>query len=87
MRITSPKSNIMTIQDILKPMLARVITGNTYKHKAALKAMGCKWQADMGAWIAPNATIGAKAQALVGAPAKPQSAGRHEIAKMNWRTM
>jgi hypothetical protein len=60
----------MTIQDILRPMLARVITGNTYKHKAALKAMGCKWRADMGAWIAPNATIGAKAQALVGRPAK-----------------
>lgn len=78
----------MNVQDIMKPMLARVITGNTYKHKQALKEMGCKWQSDMGAWIAPNDAIGAKAQALVGAQARTKSqAGRYEMDKMNWRTM
>jgi hypothetical protein len=48
------------------------IVGNTYPVKDQIKALGCKWDRDQRAWIAPNERIRDAALALLPAE-KPQA--------------
>lgn len=44
---------------------ATIITGNTYPVKDALKAAGCKWDANRKCWVAANEEIAAKAAVIM----------------------
>jgi hypothetical protein len=52
-------------------MTTLAITGNTYPVKDSLKALGCRWNGDMKAWVAPTAQIYEQGMRLVvGTPQK-----------------
>ncbi len=56
----------------------RMITGNTYPVKDALKAMGGRWNADKKAWMVPD-EMAIQAQELVAqAPGKRSSYPRRQ---------
>jgi hypothetical protein len=52
-------------------MTATLITGNTFAHKGALKAMGGRWDAAAKGWRVP-AEKAAEANALVGGSREPK---------------
>jgi hypothetical protein len=67
-------------------MTTKLVTGNTYPHRLALRKLGGTWDPEAKGWRVPEEKV-AEAEALVGSssPVKPAAAPAKRTVPRGWR--